>query len=485
MGSSISHSKGSEAPGSEELSRIFSLPDGVWLLCSDRFSDDALVDYCFLDAKQRNMASQGLSSASEECKRAVACLLGLAVGDALGAPLEFHPVRYVGGSEFTKYSPPAGMDPSLWADTSEMRETNRFLLKMGQWTDDTSMALCLADSLLTHNGFHPQDLRLRFLAWLKAGYNNAFRLDSSRSQTWGSRASIGLGGTIGESLKEFTRVAADYTSTGTYRSSGNGSIMRNAPISIMYRNNLDAAMDAAWKQSKTTHLGDEAADCARLLTYVCIRAIKEGSAKRVLASLYEFPAKLYSTKCLAESCMEERCRENEGEKLECRDWRWRSNTYRYAADRVSENPGYVGSYAMDCLAMALHSVWKTSSFEEAVLHAANTCGDADTVAAVTGQIAGSLYGISSIPQAWREAVEQWDEGDIACRAWLLFAADSPAVPNAMEKPGTASWSIRQDVEKETASDDGPKSLPPFVCTCGKRFANPTILKMHAKKQMCP
>lgn len=496
----ISPSSGGERFLPEDLQIIFSLPEGMWLITSDRYASDALSAHSCLDREQRACAKAALQAGvSAECDRAVGCLLGLVVGDAMGSPLEFHPVRYEGDPGYPGISPLAGLDTALWEDKSEMRETNRFLLEMGQWTDDGAMALCLADSLLAHGGFHPRDLRLRFLAWWKLGYNNAFGHDGRRRELWGSCESIGLGGTIGKSFEEFVQVPADYTCTGNIHSSGNGSVMRNAAVPIMYHRSLDAALEVAWRQSKTTHQGDEAADCARLLTWICIRAIS-GAGKKVLCDLSDFPARLASTRCLAEAVQEQRCSENEGEDLANRDWRWRQEDYRYAPARAASDPGYVGSYAMDCMAMALHCVHATSSFEAAVLRAANRCGDADTVAAVTGQLAGAIYGASAVPSAWREAVERWDRGgDIQCRAWLLFdAGGAPTLaPDAFEVPAGKSWTAlafsgaaeetggaEPNMETSDCGGDSPKAVPemPLQCVqCGRRFAVGALLEMHRNK----
>eukprot|EP00811_Abedinium_folium_P008248 NODE_17619_length_934_cov_1.598513.p3 GENE.NODE_17619_length_934_cov_1.598513~~NODE_17619_length_934_cov_1.598513.p3 ORF type:complete len:166 (-),score=54.82 NODE_17619_length_934_cov_1.598513:98-595(-) len=136
-----------------------------------------------------------------------------------------------------------------------------------------------------------------------------------------------------------------------------------------------------------------------------------------------FPAELYAGACLAAAAPEKRHAENAGAELRERDWRWKADDYRYAASREAEDPGYVGSYCMDALAMALHAVWTTRSFEAAVLKAVNVRGDADTVAAVTGQLAGALYGASAIPKLWLDALQRWDGGgSIALRAARLFAA---------------------------------------------------------------
>merc|ERR1712087_176575 len=107
---------------------------------------------------------------------------------------------------------------------------------------------------------------------------------------------------------------------------------------------------------------------------------------------------------------EERHDDNKGQDLQDRDWRWRTKDYHYSASRSAANPEYVGSYALDAMAMALHCVYITGSFESAVLRAANTCGDADSVAAVTGQLAGAVYGIQAIPEEWRAIVQRWDRG---------------------------------------------------------------------------
>eukprot|EP00928_Gymnodinium_smaydae_P055554 TRINITY_DN39069_c0_g1_i1.p1 TRINITY_DN39069_c0_g1~~TRINITY_DN39069_c0_g1_i1.p1 ORF type:complete len:547 (-),score=74.80 TRINITY_DN39069_c0_g1_i1:120-1679(-) len=509
MGASISQSRGSESLEKDDLLRMFELPDGVWLINSGRYRSDALSGYSYLDDAQRLAARQALQEGiSVQCDRSIGCLLGLLVGDALGAPLEFHPVRFPrkeatsreiksrsrkpsqdAGSHESEQPEArdsgfsAGFDPALWADKSDLRETNRFMLEMGQWTDDTAMALCLADSLLQHRGFHPRDLRLRFLAWWTLGYNNAFGRDNRRAAVWGSAESIGLGGIIGESLKEFSRIPADYTKTGSIRSSGNGSIMRNAPVAIMYRNDIKSALEVAWRQSKTTHQGDEAADCARLLTWICIRAMSEGKA--VLKHLGEFDAKLYSTKCLAESVQEERHEENKGMDLDERNWNWRHESWQYAAARVAEQPGYAGSYCMDCLAMALHCVHWTTSFEAALLSAANLCGDADTVAAVTGQIAGAIYGASAIPTRWQHVVERWDAEDTRVRAWLLYVTEPSGNVTENEQSDGKKWTQLQEAEPEEVEPMCSLSSPspmPFACTaCNRRFGNATLRDMHVQR----
>merc|ERR1719323_2373438 len=90
--------------------------------------------------------------------------------------------------------------------------------------------------------------------------------------------------------------------------------------------------------------------------------------------------------------------------------------------------------------MALHCVYSTRSFEEAVLKTANLRGDSDSVCAVAGQIAGALYGASAIPAEWLECVQRWDGGSIAARALMLHnhEALSPGTPLSDEACATAA-----------------------------------------------
>lgn len=341
--------------------------------------------------------------------KCLACVLGNVIGDSLGAPLEFSKLRY-NTNELT------GFDPQIW----DHPQYNGFRLKMGQYTDDASMMLCLAESLLACQGFNPLDLRVRFFAWNYFGYCNAFGYDSP------PRSSVGLGGNISLSMSEFRRipVPTEYTKAGDSNTSGNGSIMRNAPIPVYFAKseNIEEAEKIASKQSLTTHQGVEAAECCRLLTHICMKAILGESKESILSNLSKtFQSTVYSVQCLAGSLQEERNENNSNQNLEDRNWNWKDPEFKYSPTRSERQPGYIGSYAMDNLAMSLHCVWTTETFSEALLKCANMCGDADSVCAVVGQIAGSLYGFNSIPQDWLQAILTWDPyGLIPYRAKILY-----------------------------------------------------------------
>ena len=328
-------------------------------------------------------------------KSSMGSMLGMAIGDSMGARVEFQPLDY----NFNQIK-----------DMGEKPE-GKFHLKPGQWTDDTSMGLCLADSLIENKGiFEPRDLMMRFLMWWNCGYNNAFRFDNERY----SKHSVGLGGNISGSLKYFlfSNGKDEYTKFGDKNTSGNGSLMRNAAIPLCYYRKIENVLYFSEKQSKVTHQGDEAAGCCQLLSFIIVNILKGYNLKDILNNLYKnFKCNYTSVNYLASSIQE-------GNNVN-RNWNWKSENFKYSPERVKRNPGYIGSYCMDGLAMALHILYYTKSFESAILKAVNLRGDADSVGSIVGQIAGAYYGIDSIPQNWIEKINTWDNNEIALRGYIL------------------------------------------------------------------
>jgi ADP-ribosyl-[dinitrogen reductase] hydrolase len=270
--------------------------------------------------------------------RALGCLLGLAIGDAVGTTLEFEErdrcppiVDMVGGGPF-------GLEP-------------------GQWTDDTSMALCLAESLIAKDELDPDDLMRRFVRWWRQGENSVT----------GRCFDIGI--TTREALVRFVEDGNPQAGSTDPDTAGNGSIMRLAPVVLRWHNDAEYAVAAASLQGRTTHAAPQAVAGCRLLADLLLDAIATGDK--------------------AEALKTRRSDDPTVDRVAQGSWKGKSR----AAVR---SDGYV----VHTLEAALWSVDRTGSFEEAVLTAANLAGDADTVAAVAGQIAGAVYGKSAIPQGW-------------------------------------------------------------------------------------
>ena len=323
---------------------------------------------------------------------ALGTMLGMGIADSMGHRFEFQPLRY---------------NTITLRDMGEGKGGS-FQLLPGQWTDDTSMGLCLADSLIVKNGeYDAHDLMHRFLCWWYGGYNNAFRFDNSRNH------SCGLGGMISESFEYYINSPKEQTEAGDKNSSGIGSIMRNAAVPICFHNDLNKAMKIAELQSYTTHHGDEAAECCRLLTFIVIKIFnrKNETLQEIIENLNDFKTPVFSVQCLAQS-------KEENESPD-RDWNWKKKDFKYSPTRARSQPGYIGSYAMDGMAMALHVVYYTNSFEEAVIKVVNLRGDSDSVGAVVGQIAGAYYGVDHIPPKWIEVISEWDHFEIPLRGYIL------------------------------------------------------------------
>lgn len=280
--------------------------------------------------------------------RALGCMLGLAVGDALGTTVEFTP---------------RGAFPIV----TDITGGGPFRLKPGQWTDDTSMALCLAESLIYNADLDPYDLMDRFRRWLEFGENSS------------TGKCFDIGKTTLQAISNYRRTREPFSGPSGKFDAGNGSIMRLAPVAIRWWHDREKAIDIARKQSRTTHGSPEAIDSCSLLANILCRAIcGEG---------YE------SIYCIADSTWADRVQlVSKGS--------WKNKT---------ESEIFSDGYVINTLEAALWAFEGSSSFEEAVLKAVNLGNDADTVGAVCGQIAGAVWGYSAIPLHWRERLFDRDK----------------------------------------------------------------------------
>ncbi len=298
--------------------------------------------------------------------RYAGCLLGLACGDAVGTTLEF--------SSRETLSP-----------ITDMVGGGPFALAPGQWTDDTSMALCLAESLLSKNGFDARDQMTRYLNWWHWGY-------------WSSTGQcFDIGTTVRQALMTFQETGEPFAGSIDPETAGNGSIMRLAPIILFYFPDQNAMAWAAKQGSRTTHGAPEAIESCQLLAEVVSKALAGHEKDDVLAlspAQYCQPA----VKDLA------------------------SGSFKYKQRDQIRGTGY----CIASLEAALWCFWSTDSFEAAVLQAANLGDDADTTAAIVGQIAGAFYAKPGIPSRWLEKLHLGS--DIEGIAVALFESAQSRIP---------------------------------------------------------
>ena len=279
-------------------------------------------------------------------------LLGLAVGDALGTTLEF-------------------LSPGTFKPIDDMVGGGPFRLKPGQWTDDTSMALCLAESLLECQGFDPVDQMERYVRWWREGY-------------WSSTgACFDIGNTIAAALSSFLDTGEAFAGSTDPRSAGNGSIMRLAPIPLYFAGDPAKAIEMAAQSSHTTHGTREAVDACRYLAALILGAVRGDSKEKLLGEHFEPVLGIWREHRLAEKIAE-----------------IAEGSYKH-----KDPPEICGTgYVVKSLEAALWAFQRSSSFREGALMAVNLGDDADTTGAVYGQLAGAFYGEAGIPKQWRNRV---------------------------------------------------------------------------------
>ncbi|MEM8885658.1 MAG: ADP-ribosylglycohydrolase family protein [Planctomycetota bacterium] len=271
-------------------------------------------------------------------------LLGLACGDAVGTTLEFR-------------------ERGTFEPLTDMLGGGPFGLQPGEWTDDTSMALCLAESLAIHGGFQAHDQMERYCRWRDEGYLSS------------TGRCFDIGNTVAGALGRFRDGGEPYSGSTHPRSAGNGSLMRLAPVVLWYDPDRELALRYAALSSKTTHGATEAVDACRYFAAVLLTALEGASKERVLAT--PPPDDLApAIEAIA------------------------AGSYRDKDVSGIESSGYV----VHTLEAALWCFHRTDSYRDAVLAASNLGGDADTTAAVCGQIAGAHYGAAGIPKEWKARI---------------------------------------------------------------------------------
>ncbi len=282
--------------------------------------------------------------------RARGALLGLAVGDALGTTLEFEL-------------------PGSFEPIDDMLGGGPFDLEPGQWTDDTSMALCLAESLIETGGFDPRDQMQRYLRWWREGHWSA------------TGRCFDIGNATRAALARFERTGEPYAGSTDPHTAGNGSLMRLAPIAVAHAHDPAEAVRLAGESSRTTHAAREAVDACRYFASLLVGAIRGVPKHDLLAPRFAVATGLWDDEPPIETIDE------------------------VAAGSFlrKEPPEIRGTgHVVRTLEAALWAFASTDDFATGALKAVNLGDDADTTGAVFGQIAGATYGENAIPVGWRD-----------------------------------------------------------------------------------
>lgn len=289
--------------------------------------------------------------------RFLGSLLGLAAADAVGTALEF-------------------MTPGSFEPIDDMIGGGPFNLQAGQWTDDTSMALCLAESLVEKQGFDAGDQMDRYLRWYQDGHLSS------------TGVCFDIGSTVRSALHRYQESGEPFSGSSDPWSAGNGSIMRLAPVPMCYAANPTQAIEQSAQSSRTTHGAATCLDACRYFGGLITGALR-GVDKATLLSSHYAPMPGYWQACPLITA--------------------EINEIAAGSFRERHPPEIQGSgYVVKSLEAALWAFYHSSDFREGCLLAANLGDDADTTAAVYGQIAGAYYGAANIPGDWLEKLALHD-----------------------------------------------------------------------------
>ncbi|MCR4411676.1 MAG: ADP-ribosylglycohydrolase family protein [Thermoguttaceae bacterium] len=287
-------------------------------------------------------------------------LLGLAIGDALGAAVEFK-------------------SPGTFPEVTDFRAGGPHRLAPGEWTDDSSMALALADSIASA-GWNLDDQARRYLAWWRKGQYSV------------NGRCFDIGITTQNALRRFAETGNAQTAGETSeRASGNGSIMRLAPVPIrfahLFPDNLETLVSYLIDSSRVTHASPQCLSACAYLGLVLCALIHGIDRHEVLDARWKPLRQLKRIHPLHPEI----------------------EAVASGSFREKQPPAIVGSgYVVQSLEAALWAFHDARDFREAVLRAVNLGDDADTTGAVCGQLAGAFWGESGIPRPWRQGLARPD-----------------------------------------------------------------------------
>jgi ADP-ribosylglycohydrolase len=294
-------------------------------------------------------------------------MLGLAVGDAVGTTVEFKA-------------------PGTFPLVRDMVGGGPFGLQPGEWTDDTSMALCLAESLITCRSFNAHDQIKRYIRWWKEGHLSS------------NGKCFDIGNTVSQALQKYQASNDPFAGSSDSNTAGNGSLMRLASIPLFFASDPEKAIMMSSESSKITHGARACLDACRYFGGLLVGAVQGESKDKLLSPHYTPVEGLWNQMPLCHEIDE----------------------VAGGSFKRKEPPQIVGSgYVVKALEAALWAFYRSSTFEDGCLLAVNLGNDADTTAAIYGQIAGAYYGIDGIPARWIDRLVYKD--DIVDIARHLYA----------------------------------------------------------------
>lgn len=321
--------------------------------------------------------------------RARGMLLGLAVGDALGAPVEFLP-------------DPSDVYIEEMGDKIAHFHKN-YRAPEGVWTDDTEMALCIADSLLVNKGYDSYDIMRRFQAWKDEGY-----------RAYDDKPACDVGVQTAHAINEFANYPIIWKDTPKIDSAGNGAIMRLAPIIIAntFPGKKYPTLQDGFKKGNlvidpeddngefidlkdiTPTLDMAVLSCRETHNSIAAEATTALFATTLYCALHGLPKNHIASYCSRWIMNEEY------------DQFYLENFDKLVGRALDPNAKLqnLGGYIVDTFAISLWGLMHFDNFKDGMMAVIRLGGDTDTNAACYGQLAGAYYGYEAIPEGWRKNV---------------------------------------------------------------------------------
>jgi ADP-ribosylglycohydrolase len=302
-------------------------------------------------------------------------LFGLAVGDALGVPVEFK------NRDYLKRFP-----------VTDMMEYGSHHQPKGTWSDDSSLAFCLAESLV--KGYDLKDIALRFTQWVYSGFwtphGKVFDIGIQTRSSIYTLQKI-LSQKDYEALELLKYEADEYTN-------GNGSLIRILPLLFYVMDkNTKEQFEIIWKVSALTH-GHIRSAISCLIFLVFAEKIIDGYNKQ--------EAYVLTQKEIKQFFKSEEISDYEVEKF--------SRLIYNDISKLNESEISSSGYVLDTLEASFWCLLTSDTYEESVLKAVNLGDDTDTTGAVTGGLAGLLYGYEAIPEKWIDVLARKDDVTKLC-----------------------------------------------------------------------